>query len=267
MLKPDVIYALLNWQAVPFCHEVLKANPGIPFVWHYKEGPFISLEKGHWNQMVDLYARGGRRHLLLGRDAALDGVGAAGDRGDGRPTMVLDGDLPKQDWFDGRAIAAAVGAGRRDPHGGAGPADRAAPAHGRGTGARRASTCTSTATSRRASGSSGSIKRGSLAPRHLHLHANVSQDRWLAEFSQYDAGWLHFFRSENHGRNPPLELGRPQHPGPAGHARRQRPASTAGRQHWVASWRRRRWSGGWTTGLSCSRTCTSWASRSATGAG
>ena len=36
-----------------------------------------------------------------------------------------------------------------------------------------------------------------LAPRHFHLHANVSQDRWLAEFSQYDAGWLHFFRSEN----------------------------------------------------------------------
>jgi hypothetical protein len=42
-------------------------------------------------------------------------------------------------------------------------------------------------------------KAGRLAPEHLHLHGNVSQDRWLAEFSQYDAGWLHSFRSENHG--------------------------------------------------------------------
>ena len=38
-----------------------------------------------------------------------------------------------------------------------------------------------------------------LAPRHLHLHANVDQGRWVAEFSQYDAGWLHGFTSHNRG--------------------------------------------------------------------
>ncbi|MDQ3890850.1 MAG: glycosyltransferase family 2 protein, partial [Actinomycetota bacterium] len=38
-----------------------------------------------------------------------------------------------------------------------------------------------------------------LAPRHLHLHPAVHQDRWVAELSRYDAGWLHFFRSENEG--------------------------------------------------------------------
>ena len=51
----DVIYGLLNWQAVPFVHEVLCGNPGIPFVWHFKEGPFICLEKGTWPQLLDLY--------------------------------------------------------------------------------------------------------------------------------------------------------------------------------------------------------------------
>lgn len=45
-IQPDVIYALLNWQAVPFACEILRGNPGIPFVWHFKEGPFICLEKG-----------------------------------------------------------------------------------------------------------------------------------------------------------------------------------------------------------------------------
>ena len=38
-----------------------------------------------------------------------------------------------------------------------------------------------------------------LAPAHLHLHANVDQGRWVEEFSQYDAGWLHAFHSENQG--------------------------------------------------------------------
>ncbi len=45
-VQPVVIYALLNWQAVPFAPEVLSAGSGVPFVWHFKEGPFICLEKG-----------------------------------------------------------------------------------------------------------------------------------------------------------------------------------------------------------------------------
>lgn len=42
-LQPDIIYALLNWQAVPFVHEILQADFGIPFVWHFKEGPWLCL--------------------------------------------------------------------------------------------------------------------------------------------------------------------------------------------------------------------------------
>jgi hypothetical protein len=38
-----------------------------------------------------------------------------------------------------------------------------------------------------------------LAPNHLHLHRTVSQDRWVEEFSRYDAGWLHVFESHNCG--------------------------------------------------------------------
>jgi len=53
-VQPDVIYALLNWQAVPFAHHVALRNPGIPLVWHFKEGPFICLEKGTWPQLAEL---------------------------------------------------------------------------------------------------------------------------------------------------------------------------------------------------------------------
>jgi len=38
-----------------------------------------------------------------------------------------------------------------------------------------------------------------LAGRFLHLHANVDQENWVTEFSRYDAGWLHFFKSGNRG--------------------------------------------------------------------
>ena len=38
-----------------------------------------------------------------------------------------------------------------------------------------------------------------LAPDHLHIHKNVDQEQWVSEFSQYDAGWLHFIKSENGG--------------------------------------------------------------------
>src|SRR5262249_31334395 len=52
----DLIYALLNWQAVPFAHEVLLANPGVPFVWHFKEGPWLCMKRGTWPQLTDLVA-------------------------------------------------------------------------------------------------------------------------------------------------------------------------------------------------------------------
>ncbi len=38
-----------------------------------------------------------------------------------------------------------------------------------------------------------------LAPGYLHLHPQVDHEHWVAELSQYDAGWLHVFHSENGG--------------------------------------------------------------------
>ena len=42
-------------------------------------------------------------------------------------------------------------------------------------------------------------KANRVAEGHLHLHPNVDQEDWVTEFSKYDAGWLHFFKSENQG--------------------------------------------------------------------
>jgi hypothetical protein len=76
----------------------MMENPGVPFVWHFKEGPFISLEKGHWPQLIDLYRHsdGQIYSKLEMRDwfeTVVPGLVSAGQ------AYVLDGDLPKRDWF------------------------------------------------------------------------------------------------------------------------------------------------------------------------
>jgi hypothetical protein len=195
-IAPDVIYALLNWQAVPFVKSVLDENPGIPFVWHFKEGPFICLEHGCWEELIDICTGcdgfiASSPEMLEWFDTVLPGLSG------NIPTWSLDGDLPKRDWFDvprppriaddgeihtvvpGRPIGlhpetvAELGAHGIHVH-----------FYGDFT---------------QGQWKAWIERTKGLAPRHLHLHANVDQDGWVEEFGQYDAGWLHGFRSRNGG--------------------------------------------------------------------
>jgi len=196
-VRPDVIYALLNWQAVPFAHHVLTENPGIPFVWHLKEGPFDCIANGTWPQLLDLVTRSDGQiysspELLNWFETAVPEI-SRHDR-----SLVLDGDLPKRDWFttdrtqrlsesDGQVHSVIVG----NPVGLDGElvarlAERGVHIH-----------------------FYGDVHRGfnrhwieetrMVAPDHLHLHPTVSQDRWVSELSKYDAGWLHLLSSGNGG--------------------------------------------------------------------
>jgi hypothetical protein len=200
-IEPDVIYALLNWQAVPFAREVMAANIGVPFIWHFKEGPFICLERGSWRQLVDLHTRSDG--LVYSSPEMREWFATllpAGARD--IPSFVLDGDLPKRDWFtadrcprlsqrEGQPADAihTVVPGRPiglHPHNVAELAAAGVHLHFYGDfthGQWRA----------------WIDKASGVAPGHLHLHAQVDQARWVEEFSQYDAGWLHFFTSENGG--------------------------------------------------------------------
>jgi hypothetical protein len=196
-IKPDIIYALLNWQAVPFVHQVMAENPGIPFVWHFKEGPFICLEHGCWRELLEITAGAdgfiaSSPEMLEWFDYVLPGLT------DSKPTMWLDGDLPKRDWFTdplpGRIPFAdgeihTVVPGR--PIGLHPETVQELAAHGVHL------------------HFYGDFTQGQwkawiertkgLAPRHLHLHANVDQKDWTREFARYDAGWLHGFVSRNGG--------------------------------------------------------------------
>jgi hypothetical protein len=196
-IRPDVIYALLNWQAVPFARHVLSAVPHVPFVWHFKEGPFICLEKGTWPQLLELYQRCDGQ--VYSSPEMRDWFwGLAPGLADSSPALVLDGDLPKRDWLGGdrspllsdsdgeiHTVVPGRPIGLHPPDV-ARLADAGVHLH-----------------------FSGDFTPGqwrewidrcqAMANGYLHLHSQVDQGRWVPELSRYDAGWLHFFESANGG--------------------------------------------------------------------
>jgi hypothetical protein len=196
-LRPDIIYAQLNWQAVPFAHEVMCATQGIPFVWHFKEGPFICLEKGSWAQLLELYRHADGQIFCSPEMRDWFGTACPG-LSRSTPSLVLDGDLPKRDWFEAAASAQLSGVD--------GEVHTVVP--GRPIGL-HPHTVDALARHGIHLHFYGDFTQGqwrgwidqvrALAPDHLHLHANVAQDRWVEEFSRYDAGWLHCFASRNGG--------------------------------------------------------------------
>ncbi|OFJ50954.1 glycosyltransferase [Mycolicibacterium grossiae] len=196
-LSPDVIYAQLDWRAVPFAAEVLHATAGIPFVWHFKEAPQRSIARGEWSQLAALC-----RHsdaVILGSEEerqwfrlALPDLADAG--------LVVDASLPKADWQDApaaRRLSASDGAvhtavlGRPlglDPKFVGALAAGGVHLHCHGLRDGPAAPWRSWLDEVRA-----------VAPEHLHLHGPVDATQWVSVLSRYDAAWMHRFRSHNGG--------------------------------------------------------------------
>jgi len=195
-IKPDIIYGQLNWQAVPFAHEILAARTGIPFVWNFKEGPFICMEKGTWPQMMDLYTKSDGQVYTSAemRDWFLQFL----PQKSADTALILDGDLPKKEWFKTEVSPLLSGQdgelhtlvpGRPiglHPHTVVELAEQKIHVHFYGD-------------FTHGQWKEWIIKTQKLAPGFLHIHPNVTQHNWVKEFSQYDAGWLHFFKSDNQG--------------------------------------------------------------------
>jgi hypothetical protein len=196
-LQPDIIYALLNFPAVRFAHQVLTRDLGVPFVWHLKEGPFFCLERGMWRELFDLTTRSSGQ--IYSSPEMRDWFASVlPGRGDLERSMVLDGDLPKRDWLTDRRcplLSESDGeihtmiSGRPvgiDPEDIGTLARLKIHTHFYGT---------------ITPGFHGDWIQAArrLAPRHLHVHPHVSPENWVDEYSRYDAGWLHLFESDNQG--------------------------------------------------------------------
>ncbi|GCB35520.1 glycosyltransferase [Bacteroides faecalis] len=193
-IKPDIIYGLLNYQAIEWTYLVAQKFPEIPLVWHFKEGPMVAQRYGTWDKLLSLY------HLADGNIYLNPEIKEwyeqfVSPRG---LSFVMDGDLPKADYFtddfsprlsetDGEIHTVApgrlVGVGFKDL---AILASRKVHVH--------------LYVENYLEHKKGFIEGAfNATPDHFHLHTRCSPKEWVKEFSQYDAGWLHCFDSTNHG--------------------------------------------------------------------
>ncbi|MDP9372339.1 MAG: glycosyltransferase [Chloroflexota bacterium] len=192
-VRPDVIYALLNWEALPLIGEVLDARLDIPLVFHFKEGPFVCLEHGLWPLLQRILRESDGRIFISEENR--DWFGLATDGAfDPATTFILDGDLPKIDYMTGDwspklsdrdGAIHTVCPGRPlglDPF----EAIAAAGIHVHFYG-------------RQFHHDFPTWARAGLATGFMHLHPTVEPADWTRELSRYDAAWFHVFDSHNGG--------------------------------------------------------------------
>lgn len=191
--EPDVIYALLNWQAIALIDELLATRLDLPVVLHFKEGPFICLERGLWPGLVRAMTTSAGQIFISPENRAWFQQ-ALGGQLDLDRTMILDGDLPKLDWMTddwSPKLSAADGETHTVCPGrplGLDPFEAIARerihVHFYG---------------RHFQQQFPNWTRAGLATGYMHLHPTVEPCDWVRELSRYDAGWLHVVGSSNGG--------------------------------------------------------------------
>lgn len=196
-IKPDVIYGLLNFQVVPFVHEVMQSTRDIPFVFHFKEGPHACLSNGTWPELVDLLTLSdGQIYSSPEQKTWLENV--LPSTGEERNSISIDGDLPPATWFTGQR-APRLGDTDGDVH-------TVVAGQPLGLKPELFEKLGQSGVHLHMYGDFYRARYSKLvnelreaAPDHLHLHPQVYATDWVDELSQYDAGWLHCLPSGNGG--------------------------------------------------------------------
>lgn len=194
-IKPDIIYALLNTQAVKLAHLIMITNPDIPFVWHFKEGPTFCRNMGIWNELVELYYNADGRIYI--NESCRNWFEQFIEDKD-RPSFILDGDLPSSKYFSNTRSSLLSDTD--------GAIHTVMPGRPYGTSPQDIFTLSKYNVHVHLYGEFYHTRWNAwidetqkLARGNLHLHKQCTPENWTLELSKYDAGWLHYFRSKNCG--------------------------------------------------------------------
>lgn len=193
-IKPDIIYGLLNVSAITLADSVLRENLGIPFVWHFKEGPEHAMKYGFWKELINLYSKcdGQIFTNLETREWFSQFLPAAEV-----PSFILDGDIPSQKWFtDDRSNLLSDQDGEFHTVISGRPvgfsldglkvlSDQKIHVHLYGE--------------LNENFYKDAVQAAGKLTARFHVHPNCGKIDWVKEFSKYDAGWLHLFDSHNEG--------------------------------------------------------------------
>lgn len=198
-INPDIIYGIASSVAIQFVKETLaKLRSGgiqAPFVWHFKESPQVCLRNGEWSIFAQLCLLADGNIFLhsLTKEWIEQFIPL-----DGMPYLILDQDPPKMDCFTDKfshKLSEADGeihtvvAGRMI----------GLSSQKLGLLARNGIHVHLYSESYHSEKEGEYARLKKEAPNHFHIHKQCPTNRWVEEFSQYDAGWLHCFDSENKG--------------------------------------------------------------------
>jgi len=184
----------LNFGAIPLAYEVRNKFPEIPFVWHFKESAFHAIRDGEWRKLAYLYTHADGKIFINEEVKAwfeqfIPDIGLF---------YILDGDLPKKDYFSDE-FSKRLSESDHEIH-------TVVPGRIVGITPEYAQTLAQhnihihVYTENYHDHKMGylSFLKNKL-PKHIHLHPHCIPGDWVREFSQYDAGWLHCFDSNNMG--------------------------------------------------------------------
>jgi hypothetical protein len=192
--RPDVVYAGLNWRAVPLAHAVLgrARGLGIPVAWHFKEAPHRAVERGDWPLVADLWAGAAARILASAVERDLLEAWLPG-QADPAATYVLDGDLPAAHWLGSGARAAE----RRSAADGEVHTVLCGRPYGMDAAWVRELTAAGGHLHVHGAPLPAALRQAGGA--RVHEHPPVERPDWVRVLSAYDAGWLHPHGSANGG--------------------------------------------------------------------
>lgn len=191
-IKPDIIYGLLNFGAIPLAYEVLKNCPDIPFVWHFKEGPQHAIREGFFEKLIYLYTHADGK-IFINEEIKtwykqfIPHIGLS---------YILDGDLPKKEYFSTN-FSKRLSETDHEIHTVI-PGRLVGITPGYTTALASHNIHIHIYTENYHDWKMGYLYHlKQLSPDHIHLHPHCIPEKWTEEFSQYDAGWLHCIDSIN----------------------------------------------------------------------
>lgn len=189
-IKPDIIYGLLNYMAVPLAHEVLMTIRDIPFVWHFKEGPFVCQHRGLWEKLIDLYIFSDGQIFI--NEECQEWYQQYIPRRLEDTSLILDGDLPNGECCNDN-FSSKLSQQDGEPH---------LLSSGRLIGFTLQQIdylCQQKVHIHSYGLKSAFVYEAQhINPNYFHLHECCYSKDWVTEFSKYDAGLLHCFQSSNH---------------------------------------------------------------------
>ncbi|MDR2954541.1 MAG: glycosyltransferase [Prevotella sp.] len=193
-IKPDIIYGLLNFGVIPLAYDVLRNFPEIPFVWHFKESAFHAIREGFWKKLAYLYTHADGK-IFINEDVKAWFEQYIPKTGS---SFILDGDLPKMDYFN-KKLSKRLSESDGEIHTVMpGRLVGITPQHTQALAQQNIHIHIYTENYHDYKmGYLHHLRR--LNPDHIHLHPHCIPANWVKEFSQYDAGWLHYFDSSNEG--------------------------------------------------------------------